>query len=110
MTRQSAGLPLSVGQASLPVRIAIALVLAVTAALCLGGGIVIARTGSAGRVLAAILIEPLGLIGILATAFVLAPHSRFGAWLDHFVPRLAEPRVALGTAAALVAVSLILVI
>lgn len=46
------------------------------------------------RVFAVLLIIPLGLIGILAAAFIVAPRSRFGVWLDHFVPRLLEPRIA----------------
>lgn len=85
------------GQASLAVRLLIACVFLVTAALCIGGGMLISRTAP-GRAVAIVLIVPIGLIGLMAAAFVLAPHSRFGAWLDHFVTRLREPRVALGAA------------
>ena len=92
-----AGLPLSVGQASLPVRMMIALIFAIVAAVCIGGGIVISSV-AAGRVLAILLVVPVGLTGVLAAAFVLAPHSRFGDWLDRFVPRLREPQVAIATA------------
>jgi hypothetical protein len=91
-----AGLPLSVGQASLPVRVTIALIFAVVAAVCIGGGILISSVAAA-RVLAILLVIPVGLIGVLATAFVLAPHSRFGDWLDRFVPRLREPKIAVAT-------------
>ena len=96
-----AGLPLSVGQASLPLRLLIAIVFLVTAALCLGGGLAIARIGLGPRAVAVALIVPLGLIGLVAAAFVVAPHSRFGTWLDLFVPRLRAPRVAIVTAMTL---------
>jgi hypothetical protein len=88
-----AGLPLSVGQAPLAMRVLLALVFAVAAALCIGGGIVLSSNPVA-RAIAILLIVPVGLIGILAVAFVLAPHSRYGDWLDRFVPRLAEPKIA----------------
>ncbi|HEX8254768.1 MAG TPA: hypothetical protein VF846_16610 [Thermoanaerobaculia bacterium] len=89
-----AGLPLSVGQASAAVRIMLGLVFAATAILCIGGGIFISTMAVAARVIAVVLIVPIGLIGAIAVAFILAPHSRFGDWLDRFVPRLREPRVA----------------
>lgn len=95
-----AGLPLSVGQASLPARLTIALVFLVTAFLCIAGGRLISESGAA-RAVAVALIVPLGEIGILATAFVLAPRSRFGDWLDRFVPRLREPLVAAATGTVL---------
>lgn len=104
--RRSAGLPLSVGRASLATRITIALVFFVTAALCIGGGVLVSRIGAA-RVVAVLLIVPLGLIGLMAAAFVLAPRSRYGDRLDAFVPRLREPRVAFVTAAALWAIALV---
>ena len=78
-------------------RIVIALVFAAAAVLCIGGGMLIA-TELATRVVAALLIIPIGLVGVLAVAFVLAPHSRYGDWLDHFVPRLREPRIAVACA------------
>jgi hypothetical protein len=95
--KRSAGLPLSVGQASLAVRIVIALVFLLTASLCIGGGVLIS-SNIAARCIAVLLIVPVGLIGLIAAAFVIAPHSRFGVWLDHFIPRLWNPRVALATA------------
>lgn len=95
--KRSAGLPLSVGQASLGVRLLIALVFLFTAALCIGGGIVIS-SNAAARSVAVLLVVPVGLVGVIATAFVLAPHSRFGVWLDHFIPRLSNPRVSIATA------------
>lgn len=95
--KRSAGLPLSVGRASPATRILIAVVFLVAAALCIGGGVAISRLGPA-RVVAVILIVPLGLIGLPAAAFIVAPWSRYGVWLDAFVPRLREPRVAAATA------------
>jgi hypothetical protein len=71
--KRSAGLPLSVGRASVATRLFLALVFLATAALCLGGGVLISREGTAPRVVAVVLIVPLGLIGLLAAAFILAP-------------------------------------
>lgn len=98
--RRSAGLPLSVGGASMGIRLLIAAIFAMTSAACIGAGLLISAAIIL-RVFAVVLIIPLGLIGILAAAFIVAPRSRFGVWLDHFVPRLREPRVALATAAVL---------
>lgn len=98
--KRSAGLALSVGQASLPLRLTIAIVLAAASTLCAGGGIVIA-SHPVTRAVAVLLVVPIGLIGVLASAFVLAPHSRFGSSLDRFVPRLREPRIAIATALVL---------
>jgi hypothetical protein len=106
--RPSAGLPLSVGKASLATRILIALVFFVTAILCIGGGMLISGTAIAARAIAIVLIVPLGLIGLLAAAFILVPHSRFGVWLDHFVPRLREPHIAVTTAAVLWLIAFVL--
>lgn len=92
-----AGLPLSVGQASIGVRLTIALIFMAVALLCIGGGIYISNL-TAARVLAVLLVIPVGLIGAIAVAFVLAPHSRFGDWLDRFVPRLRERDIAINTA------------
>lgn len=99
--RRSAGLPLSVGQASLPVRLLIAGIFLATAVLCIGGGMLIGAAAPAARVLAVVLIVPLGLTGMVAAAFVLVPRSPFGVWLDGFVPRLREPRTAALTAMVL---------
>ena len=38
---------------------------------------------------------------LVAAVFVIAPHSRFGVWLDHFLPRLREERIAYATMLAL---------
>ena len=92
-----AGLPLSVGQASAAMRVLLAIVFAVAAALCIGGGMLIS-SNAAARAIAILLIVPVGLIGVAGVAFVLAPHSRYGDWLDRFVPRLAERRIAIVTA------------
>jgi hypothetical protein len=99
-----AGLPLSVGQASLGVRVLLASIFASAAALCIGGGVYISSIGAA-RAIAVLLVIPVGLVGAIAVAFVLAPHSRFGDWLDRFVPRLREPVLAAGTAAAFWAIA-----
>ncbi|HEX2059170.1 MAG TPA: hypothetical protein VHK90_00370 [Thermoanaerobaculia bacterium] len=104
--RRSAGLPLSVGQARLGVRALIALVFLATAAICIGGGWVIASMAAA-RVVAVVLIVPIGVIGVIAAAFALAPHSRFGVWLDGFVPLLRKPAVAVATAIALWAIAFV---
>lgn len=103
--KPSAGLQLSVGHASLGVRVLLAIVIAAAAALCLGGGVLIARAAVAARILAIALVMPFGVIGAIAVPFILAPWSRFGLWLDAFVPRLREPRIALGTVAVLWTIS-----
>ena len=99
--RRSAGLPLSVGRATVATRLFLAAVFLAAAALCIGGGVLISRAGTAPRAVAVVLIVPLGLVGVVAAAFILAPWSRFGVWLDAFVPRLREPRVAIATAMVL---------
>ncbi|HEX6087098.1 MAG TPA: hypothetical protein VF266_21385 [Thermoanaerobaculia bacterium] len=86
----------------------LAIVFFVVAALCIGGGVSISRVGLAPRVVAVVLIVPLGLIAAIAAAFILAPWSRFGVWLDAFVPRLREPLVAILTAVALWVVAFLL--
>ena len=106
--KRTAGLPLSVGRASVATRLFLAIIFLATAALCLAGGILIAREGLAPRVVAILLIHPLGLVGVLAAAFILGPWSRFGVWLDAFVPRLREPRVAIGTAMLLWTIAFLL--
>lgn len=106
--RRSAGLPLSVGRASLATRLFLAIVFLAAAALCIGGGVAIGRVGLAPRIVAIVLIVPLGLIGVLAAAFILAPWSRFGVWLDGFVPRLREPAVAGVTAMLLWGIAFLL--
>jgi hypothetical protein len=93
--KRSAGLPLSVGGAPLAVRLLVAMIFFATAVLLLIGARLVPRP------LAVIFIGPIGIVGLIAAAFIVAPHSRFGAWLDAFVPRLREPRVAIATAMAL---------
>jgi hypothetical protein len=93
--RPSAGLPLSVGSASLPVRLLLAVMVLLVGGLCIGGGMFIARSGSvAGIVIAIAMIIPLGLICCIAAAFIVAPFSRFGVWLDEFVAKLNGGRAA----------------
>lgn len=92
-----AGLTHSVGQASIGIRILLAMVSLVTAALCIGGGRVIATTSP----LAVILVIPVGFVIFLAAMFCLMPHSSFGQRLDELVPRLREGKVAVTTAVVL---------
>ncbi|HEX6161613.1 MAG TPA: hypothetical protein VF111_15660 [Thermoanaerobaculia bacterium] len=96
-----AGLAHSVGQASIGIRILLAMVSLVTAALCIGGGRVIATTSPLARALAVILVIPVGFIIFLAAMFCLMPHSPFGQRLDELVPRLREGKVAVTTAVVL---------
>lgn len=96
-----AGLTHSVGQASMAIRILLATVSFVTAALCIGGGRYIASTGPLARALAVIVVIPIGFAVFAGAAFCLAPHSPYGQRLDEFVPRLREPKFALATAAVL---------
>jgi hypothetical protein len=106
--KRSAGLPLSVGRASAVTRVFLAIVFAAAAALCIGGGMLIARVGVAPRAVAMLLIIPIGLIGVVAAAFILGPWTRFGVWLDSFVPRLREPSIAVATAMLLWGVAFVL--
>ncbi|HEY0143911.1 MAG TPA: hypothetical protein VGF48_23690 [Thermoanaerobaculia bacterium] len=92
-----AGLTHSVGQASIGIRVLLAVVSLVTAMLCIGGGRYIAATSPMARALAVILVMPIGFIVFAAAAFCLAPHSRYGQQLDEFVPRLRDPKFAIGT-------------
>ena len=98
--RRSAGLPLSVGSASFGVRLTVSLVFLIAALACSIGSALAAQTFVA-RVAVAVVVEPIGIAGFLAAAFIIAPHSRFGIWLDQFVTRLREPRVAVATAVAI---------
>ncbi len=101
---------MSVGQASRPVRALLAVVLVVVGVLCLGGGVLVAgRGGTPGVVLSIALVEPFGFVALLAAAFVAAPFSWYGRWLDQFVPLLARPGTALLTAAALAIASAVVV-
>lgn len=99
--KRSAGLPLSVGSAPVGVRLLIAVIFLATSLLMLIGARLIPR------VLAVVFIAPIGIVGLIATAFVVAPHSRFGTWLDHFVPRLREPKVAIATAIVILLIALV---
>lgn len=103
--KRTAGLPLSVGSASPGVRLLLATIFLAAAALCIAAGVLLS-SDAAARVVAVVLIVPIGLIGLVGVAFTLAPWSRFGVWLDHFVPRLREPRVALVTTLTLWAIAL----
>ena len=107
--RKSAGLPLSVGSASLPVRILLAAIVMAVAILCGGGGVWIGQHGPiAARAVAIVLIVPFGIVALAAAIFVLAPFSRFGVWLDAFLPTLIGRRAA-AVAASLWAISALLV-
>jgi hypothetical protein len=108
--RKSAGLPLSVGSASLPVRILLAAIVTVVGVICGGGGVWIGDHGPiAGRVVAIALLVPFGIVALVAAAFIVAPFSRFGGWLDAFLPTMIRWR-AVAVAASLWAISALLVI
>ena len=87
--RRNAGLHLSVGSASRAVRVVVSTVFLTTGALCVASGLTIGAGGPAAATLVAIvLVIPLGIIACIAAAFVLAPFSRFGVWLDELLPSL----------------------
>lgn len=93
--RESAGLPLSVGQASLPVRLVIACSFLLNALII--AMVVFAATTLVAKILVTLLVVPFAIVSLIATLFVIAPHSRFGDWLDHFVPRLRDSKTAFAT-------------
>jgi hypothetical protein len=97
---ESAGLQRSVGSASLPVRLLLALVYVVAALILLGMGVYVSRGPLFLAALAVFAILPFGFVACVATAFVLAPWSRFGIWVDGFVPQLGR-RPGLAAAAVL---------
>ena len=105
MTRPRAGLALSVGNASLGIRLFLSLMAAIIAIVCAVAGRTVTRSGAAGWALA-VLIEPFAIVCAIAAAFIVAPHSRFAVWLDEFVPRLRRPPVALATIGVAVLLSL----
>lgn len=108
--RPSAGLPLSVGSAPAAVRVLLAAIFAIVAAACLAGGVLVARRGPAMATIVTIAaIMPLGHVALLAAAFVVAPFSRYGVWLDTFAGAL-NGRRALGVLVALWLVSLAIVL
>lgn len=106
---RTAGLALSVGSASLGVRVMLAIVLLVVALIAIVGGAYIAAAGPlSASLVAAAAIVPFGMIACVAALFVLAPSSRFGRWIDRFVGVLSPGRGAavvgvLWTIAAVVA-------
>ncbi|HEX9983484.1 MAG TPA: hypothetical protein VGF69_09475 [Thermoanaerobaculia bacterium] len=106
--RRSAGLPLSVGQASLGLRIFLTTIISITGAICISAGIFISRVSPVAAAAAVILIVPLGLVALIAAAYILVPLSRAGVWLDGFLPRLREPRIALLTAAVIWSVAAVI--
>lgn len=91
--RRSAGLPLSVGSASVATRIFLATVALLVAAIASGGGLYLGTTGPwAAAVIAVALLLPFSFVMMIAAAFIIAPHSRFGAWLDAFLPTVTAAR------------------
>lgn len=93
--RRTAGLSLSVGSASLPLRLFLAFLFAVFGALCLGAAIAIGRIGpGAAAILAVAAIVPLGCLGIAGAVYTAAPFSRFGLWLDVFAGGMTWRRAA----------------
>jgi hypothetical protein len=98
---RSAGLPESVGGAPVGIRVFLAFIAAAIAIICaLAGRILAARAGW----LFALLVEPIAIATGIAAVFIAAPYSRFGIWLDHALPLLKRPAVAL-IAVTLVAVA-----
>ena len=94
--RGSAGLPLSVGSASLPVRITVAGVFVMMAAITFAGGVYAGTYGPiAAAVVAAMALLPFSFIALVAAAFVIAPYSRFGVWLDAALPLIDGRRAAM---------------
>jgi hypothetical protein len=63
----------------------------------------------AARILAIVLLVPFGIVALVAAAFIVAPFSRFGVWLDTFLPAMIGWR-AVAVAASLWAISALLVI
>jgi hypothetical protein len=91
--RKTAGLPLSVGAASLPVRLLLATIVAAAGVICGGGGWWIGSHGPvAARLVAIGLLVPFGIVALIAAAFIVAPFSRFGVWLDAFLPTVSGVR------------------
>jgi len=67
-----------------------------TGAICIAAAVFLALRGPLpALILGASAVMPLGVIASIAAAFVLAPYSRFGAWLDAFVATLNVARVLL---------------
>lgn len=92
--RPTAGLHLSVGSASLPVRFLIAAIVLFVALALGAGGVLLGRGGGVGAALAILVLFPSAEIGLVAAAFIVAPHSAFGAAIDGVAARLGHPRVA----------------
>lgn len=96
MKPRTAGLALSVGSASFPVRCFLAAMFGLVGLLCLAAAILLGRIGpTIATVIAILAIVPLGCISGIGAAFALAPFSRFGVWLDVFVGGLTWTRLAL---------------
>ena len=100
----SAGLKLSVGYAAPAERIVLAVILFLSAVICLAA----AKLLAGGAPLLVPFVAPVGVVGVIAAVFVAAPHSRFATWLDELVPRLARARIAFAVALAIEAVSAVL--
>lgn len=103
--RESAGLPLSVGNAPIAIRLFLATVALTVALICGFAGRLVAGAGTAGWILG-LLVEPVAIVCAVGAAFIAGPYSRFGVWLDHFVPQLRRPLIAMATAAIVVLISI----
>lgn len=101
---------LSVGQAGATLRFLIGSILFVTAVIVAAAGRIIDDGSVVRRVLAVVLVEPFAVIGFVAVAYISAPHSRFGTWLDEFLPRLRHWPLALLTALSISLISFIIVV
>jgi hypothetical protein len=76
-------LALSVGSASLPVRLLIFIVLGAVSLALFGSAVHIAGSGIAEALLSVLLIAPAATIALLLAFFALAPRSRYGRAIDN---------------------------
>lgn len=95
------------GRLDRPTRVLISLVVFIASAVAVGASIVLSSK-FAGEMVAILFLGAMGITGLLASAFIAAPHSRYGRWLDHFVTRLRTVRTAVFVALSLWAISFIL--
>jgi len=58
-----------------------------------------------GRLLAIVILEPFAWIAAVAAVYVLAPLSRFGAWLGQSLARLREWKIAVAAISILAALA-----
>jgi hypothetical protein len=100
-----AGLPMSVGSASLPLRLLVASMWMVPAAIALAGAFYAASFGWPARALATVVLIPFSLIAAIAAIYVVAPRGEFGDWLDLALPALRDRATAVLVALLLILAS-----